>query len=154
HNAGGYLMIVIFTALVALFIVNGARGTLALHHPFAVAMPAVSLLSLNILGKMGFGALGGFEYVAIFAGECRNPVRTIGRSVIIAAPAIALMFILGTSAVQACIRPDDVDLIAPIPQVLTAGTASFGSAFRIIPIVILSVLGLRVAQSSINLAAT
>ena len=34
-------------------------------------------MSLNLLGKMGFGALGGFEYVAIHAGECRNPVRTI-----------------------------------------------------------------------------
>src|SRR6202166_4457344 len=84
HNAGGYLMIAIFVTLVGLFIVNGARGTLALNHPFAITMPAVSLLSLNILGKMGFGALGGFEYVAIFAGECRDPVRTIGRSVLIA----------------------------------------------------------------------
>ena len=52
-------------------------------------MPVVSIMSLNLLGKMGFGALGGFEYVAIHAGECRNPVRTIARSVVIAAPIIA-----------------------------------------------------------------
>jgi amino acid transporter len=117
-------------------------------------VPALTLLNLNILGKLGFAALGGFEYVAIFAGECRNPARTIGRSVIVAAPAIALMFILGTSAVQAFIRPDDVDLIAPIPQVLTAASGSLGYLVRIIPIVILSVLGIRVAQASINLNAT
>ena len=39
-------------------------------------------MSLNLLGKMGFGALGGFEYVAIHAGECRNPVKTIAWSVV------------------------------------------------------------------------
>ena len=44
-------------------------------------MPALTLLNLNILGKMALGALSGFEYVAILAGECRNPARTIGRSV-------------------------------------------------------------------------
>ena len=34
-------------------------------------------MSLNLLGKMGFGAFGGFEYVAIHAGECEDPVRSI-----------------------------------------------------------------------------
>jgi amino acid permease len=36
--------------------------------------------------------LGGFEYVAIHAGECRGPVRTIAGSVAIAAPIIAITF--------------------------------------------------------------
>jgi hypothetical protein len=31
-------------------------------------MPAVTLFSLNIFGKMALGALSGFEYVAILAG--------------------------------------------------------------------------------------
>ena len=154
HNAGGFVMIAIFAALIALPLMNAARGSIPGFKPFPIAVPAITLLNLNILGKLGFAALGGFEYVAIFAGECRNPVRTIGRSVIIAAPAIALMFILGTSAVQAFIRPDDVDLIAPIPQVLSAGTASLGIAVRIIPVVITSVLALRIAQASINVNAT
>jgi len=153
-NAGGFVLIAIFVVLVALPLINAARGSIAKFEPFPIAVPAFTLLNLNILGKLGFAALGGFEYVAIFAGECRNPVRTIGRSVVIAAPAIALMFILGTSAVQAFIRPDDVDLIAPIAQVLSAGTSTLGIAFRVIPIAILSVLGIRVAQASINLSAT
>ena len=122
HNAGGVLLIVIFIALVALPVVNRAQGHLTSYHPFAIAMPTLSLFSLNILGKLGSGALGGFEYVAIFAGECRNPEKTIGRSVIIAAPLIAVMFILGTSSVLAFLGPDQVDLIGPIPQVLSLGT--------------------------------
>ena len=154
HNAGGLVMIAIFVLLVALPLINLARGSIAGFQPFPIAVPAITLFDLNILGKLGFAALGGFEYVAIFAGECRNPVRTIAGSVVIAAPLIALMFIIGTSSVQAFIRPADVDLIAPIPQVLSAATAPLGIAFRWIPIVILAVLGLRVAQASINLNAT
>ena len=154
HNAGGFVMVALFVLLVALPLINLARGSIPRFQPFPIVVPALTLLNLNILGKLGFAALGGFEYVAIFAGECRNPVRTIAGSVLIAAPLIALMFIIGTSSMQAFIRPDDVDLIAPIPQVLTAGTASLGIAFRWIPVVILSVLGLRVAQASINLNAT
>ncbi len=100
---------------------NVATGTLTEFHPLTTAAPVISIMSLNLLGKMGFGALGGFEYVAIHAGECHDPVRTIGRSVVIAAPIIAVMFILGTSSVLALIPIDQIDLIAPIPQVLSIG---------------------------------
>jgi len=153
HNAGGVVMIAIFVALVALPILNVARGTLTEYHPVTIAMPALSLFSLNILGKLGFGALGGFEYVAILAGECRDPVRTISRSVLIAAPLIAVMFILGTSSMLAFVRPDEIDLISPISQALSLGSRSFGVAARIVPIAILSVLGLRLAQASVNFTA-
>lgn len=153
HNFGGVLLIVIFVALVALPVVNRAQGHLTSYHPFATAMPTLSLFSLNILGKLGSGALGGFEYVAIFAGECRNPEKTIGRSVIIAAPLIAVMFILGTSSVLAFLGPDQVDLIGPIPQVLSLGTRPFGIASSIVPVVILSMLALRLAQASVNFTA-
>ena len=44
----------------------------------------------------------------------------------ISAPIIALMFILGTGSVLAFVAPDKVDLIAPIPQVLSRGFGSHG----------------------------
>ena len=46
---------------------------------------------------------------------------TIARSVWLAAPIIAVMFILGTSSVLALVPIDRIDLIAPIPQVLSVG---------------------------------
>src|SRR2546423_1584338 len=49
---------------------------------------------------MGVGALNGFEYVAIMAGETRSASRTITRSVLVAAPIIVLMFILGTGSAR------------------------------------------------------
>jgi amino acid transporter len=92
--------------------------------------------------------------VAIFAGECKDPARTIGRSVVIAAPLIALMFILGTSSILALVPAGDVDLIGPIPQALSLGARTFGLARGVVPVVILSMLGLRLAQASVNFTAT
>ncbi len=154
HNAGGALMLLTFAAVILLPWLNRASGAIAEYHPLATAMPPLTLLGLNLLGKMGFGALGGFEYVAIHAGECRNPVRSIGRSVIVAAPIIALMFILGTSAVLALVPTDRIDLIAPIPQVLSEGFRGLGSAASVAPIAIVALLVIRVAQASVMFTGT
>ncbi len=150
HNAGGIIMLTVFGFLLLLPLVHLARGTIQEYHPLATTLPVFSLFSLNILGKLGFGALGGFEYVAILAGECRSPVRTIGRSVMIAAPLIAIMFILGTSSVLAFLHPDQIDLIAPIPQVLSLGFGKLGFAFMIVPLVLILLVVLRIAQASVN----
>jgi glutamate:GABA antiporter len=153
HNAGAVIMLITFTALIALPILNLSRGTIKEYHPFAMALPTISLFSLNILGKLGFAALGGFEYVAILAGECRSPERAINRSVLIAAPVIAIMFILGTSSVMAFLSPDEINLIAPIPQVLSLGGRPFQIAGQILPVAILMILGIRVAQASVTFTA-
>ncbi len=150
HKAGGALMLVTFAALLIVPWLDVANGSLAAFHPLAPATPVVSIMSLNLLGKMGFGALGGFEYVAIHAGECRNPVRTIGQSVVVAAPIIAVMFILGTGSVLALIPLDQIDLIAPIPQVLAAGFRPLGYAAAIAPLTIVVLLIVRVAQASVT----
>ena len=149
HKAGGALMLATFAMLLLVPWLNVAKGTLPAYHPLTTAAPVVSLMSLNLLGKMGFGAFGGFEYVAIHAGECRNPVRTIAGSVVIAAPIIAVMFILGTSSVLALVPFDRIDLIAPIPQVLSIGFGTLGSAVPIASITILVLLAVRVAQASV-----
>jgi amino acid transporter len=101
------------------------------------------------MGKMGFGALGGFEYVAIHAGEARDPARTIGRSVVVAAPIIAVLFILGTSSVLSLIPQDEIDLIAPIPQVLSVGFGPLGAAAGIASLTIVALLSIRLAQASV-----
>jgi len=155
HKVGGVLMLTTFAMLLVLpwlVMAFGAHGTLAEFHPLATAVPVMSILSLNIAAKMGFGALGGFEYVAIHAGECRNPTRAITRSVWIAAPIIAVMFILGTSSVLALIPIERIDLIAPIPQVLSAGFGALGPAAWVAPVTILILLCIRVAQASVMFA--
>ncbi len=152
HKAGGALMLLTFLAIVALPWLNVAHGSLPAYHPLRTELPVASLMTLNLLGKMGFGALGGFEYVAIHAGECRDPVRAITRSVAVAAPVIAAMFILGTSSVLALVPRDRIDLIAPIPQVLSEGFGALRVAAPIAPLAILALLCIRVAQSSVMFA--
>ena len=131
---------------------SGARDARRSFTRSRPALPVMSIFSLNIAAKMGFGALGGFEYVAIHAGECRNPTRAIARSVWFAAPIIAVMFILGTSSVLALVPIDRIDLIAPIPQVLSVGFGALGSAAAVAPVTILVLLCIRVAQASVMFA--
>jgi len=137
---GGVAQILTYVALIALPILALRRGTLGVYRPFATEMPELSLYSLNIFGKMALGAMSGFEFVALMAGETRRPERTIPQSVLIATPLIALMFILGTATVLAFVPRDEIDLVSPIPQTLTAGVRGLGVAAYIAPALIVLLL--------------
>lgn len=136
-NAGG--LMTIFT--LGLLIVLAAKRHWIPGDPVASALPLVApkatLSSLSIFSKMTFGALCGFEFVAILAGECRNPVRTIGRSVLISAPIIGALYIFGTSAILAFVPADQVNLIGPVPQALTLALHSYARARLLAPVTIL-----------------
>ena len=153
HNTGGIFMLIIFGILLLLPLLGLATGRLGSYHPFRTEMPKLTLFNLNILGKLGFGALGGFEYIAILAGETRAPASAVRKSVLIAAPAIALMFILGTATVVAYVPTNDIDLIGPMPQVLRIGFGPFGIAGPLVTIAILMTLAMRVAQVSVSFTA-
>lgn len=149
QNAGGVMLLITVTALILLPFLSLARGSIAEYHPFAVSVPAMTSANINVASKLALGALTGFEYIAILAGETRAPARNIGRSVIIAAPIIAVMFILGTSSVLAFVSPQNVDLIGPIPQVLSLGFGSFGWVGKIISLAIIGVVVRQIALMSI-----
>src|SRR5512133_4159858 len=125
HNIGGLVMLLVYGTLIALPFIGLARGELKQYHPLQIAAPTVSMFyCLNIFTKLSIGALSGFEYVAILAGETRSPARDIGRSVIIASPIIALAFILVTSSVLAFVLNNPLALIGPVPQTLRLGLRS------------------------------
>jgi amino acid transporter len=150
HKFGGALMVLTFATIIILPILNWFNGSITEYKPVTFALPVWNVMTFNLLGKMGFGAFGGFEYVAIHAGEARDPVRSISRSVIIAAPIIAIMFILGTSAVLMLIPQDQIDLIAPVPQILNVGFGPLGGAAAIGMLAIVALLSIRLAQSSVQ----
>lgn len=152
HNAGGIMLMITFLALIGLPLFGLVNGTAGDYHPFAVKFPEINWMNLNVYSKLALGALTGFEYIAIMAGETRSPARNIGRSVVIAAPIIALMFILGTSSVLAFVSPNNVDLIGPIPQVLSLGFGSFGWVGKVVSIAILGVVVRQIALMSIYFA--
>lgn len=154
HKAGGALMLLTFATILLLPILNWFKGTIPEYRPLTFEMPVMSLMTLNLLGKMGFGAFGGFEYVAIHAGEARDPARIIGRSVAIAAPIIAALFIFGTGSVLMLIPQNEIDLIAPIPQILSVGFGSLGSVIAIGTLTILALASIRFAQASVMFGGT
>lgn len=152
HNAGGVMLMLTFAALILLPLFGLVRGSIGEYHPFAIQVPTLSAYNVNVCSKLALGALTGFEYIAIMAGETRAPARNFGRSVIIAAPIIAAMFILGTSSVLAFVSPKDVDTISPIAQVLSLGFGSFGWVGNVVSIAILGVVVRQVALMSLYFA--
>jgi glutamate:GABA antiporter len=128
HNVGGIAMMTVFAALILLPAWGLWRHRIDRGMEFAAALPPLNLRSMALFGQMLVGALSGLEYIAIFAGESRQPSRSIARSVWIASPIICLMFILGTSSVEAFAVQGHIDFIAPIPQTLRIALGNSGVA--------------------------
>jgi amino acid transporter len=151
HAAGGIVRLGVYALLLALPLVALLLGRPVRHEAATVAMPPPTLLSVNILAKMGFGAFSGFEYVAIFAGESRSPERSFARAVHLAAPLVIVMFVAGTAAVLSFAAPAEIDLIAPIPQVLGLATAGFGPAAHLASAAVVLLVVALLAQCSATL---
>jgi amino acid transporter len=151
NDFGGFSIVFLFLAMIIVAIprwfggVSGF-GTVA---PIAFTFPTLSLVNLNIFGKMGFGAFGGFDGVGIFAGECRSTdvATSIRRSVWLAAPIISAMFIAGTASVLAYTSPDRIDLVAPMTQVLNLGAPRLAALSALLLILTL------LAQNSLSFSA-
>jgi amino acid transporter len=143
HNVGGFTMLAVM------------RGDLKEYHPLVLAAPTMSIFyCINIFTKLSVGALSGFEYVAILAGETRSPGRDIGRSVILASPVIALAFILGTSSVLAFIGDKPIDLIGPVPQTLRLGLQFFPIASAVASIAIILMTVRTIASTSVHVTGS
>jgi amino acid transporter len=146
HGGGGVLALTAYGILILLPLWAIYKGSSIHYVAIPWQPPPLNWWSLAVFGQMTIGALSGFEYVGILAGECRDPVRTIGRSVMLSAPVIALMFILGTSTVLAFVGNQPIDLIGPIPQTLRL---AFGANSWVAPLSIFMIAARTVAAGSL-----
>lgn len=153
-NVGGILTLAALGVLIGIPVVNFARGTTQSYHPLRLVNPGISLFSLSVFSKMTFGALCGFEFIAIFGGECRDAGRNLRRSVLITAPVIAFLYIFVTGAILSFTQPGDVNLIAPVPQALSSGLQSFGVARVLAPLTIILLLGNCLATANLSFSAS
>ena len=149
HNTGSVLILSAYAILLALPLWALAHGSLAHYDAIPWAWPKLDWFGLAIFGQMTVGALSGFEYVAILAGECRSAARTVGQSVMLSAPVIAVMFILGTSSVLAFIDGQPINVIGPIPQTFRLAMGSTGPAAWAAPFAIFLILARAVASASL-----
>ena len=117
----GTAVTVLVTLLLAALIffhphTSAAHPHISPQRPFSLALPTVTLLTINLFSKLTFNALTGLEQVAVFAGETRNAAKTILRSAWIGAPIIAVIFILMSGSMLTYVPADKIDLTGPIPQ--------------------------------------
>jgi amino acid transporter len=152
-NVGSAVTVVVVAFLALLPIFRVGHTVADGYHPFRTVMPPLTLFSFSVFSKMTFGALCGFEYAAIFAGESRNPARNLTRAIFIAAPIIALLYIFGTSAILAYVSPDQVDVIGTIPQALRAATGNSPLGAIIVPLAIVFLLTNYLSSFSLGFAA-
>lgn len=140
NNVASVAFLVTMLLLIVSPWLNLWRGTLKEYHPLSLVLPPLSLFSVSVFSKMTFGALTGFEYVAVLAGECRNPKRDLPRSVLLAAPVIALIYILATGAILVFVPPSSEDVVAPVVQALSRGAQAFGIPGTIVPVAVVFLL--------------
>ena len=149
HNAGSVLIVLAYVILLPLPLWALWRGSIHSYQPLPWQLPRFDWFSVAIFGQMTVGALSGFEYVAILAGECRSAARTIGQSVLFSAPVICLMFILGTSSVLAFVGNQPINVIGPIPQTFRLAFGNTGGASWVAPFAIFLLIARAIASSSL-----
>jgi glutamate:GABA antiporter len=89
---------------------------------------------LNLWASIAF-AYAGLELCAVMGDEVKNPRRTLPRSIYIAAPFIAFLYIAGTASLLWLLPSADVHIVSGFFQAMAAGARDFGGLAWIIPLV-------------------
>lgn len=113
-------------------------------------IPRADLGTLNFWSQIAFAFIG-LELAPIVSGEMHNPRRDIPRAAVIAATACAIYYIVGTAAMLALLRPEQ---ISPLTGLAQAGAAAGEKlSFPAISIVFAALIGLTIAgQASTYIA--
>jgi amino acid transporter len=97
--------------------------------------------ALNLWASIAF-AYAGLELGAVMGDEVRNPQRNLPRSIYIAAPLIAFLYIAGTASVLWLVPRSEVHVVSGFFQAISAGARDVGGLAWIIPVAALAyVLG-------------
>lgn len=135
---GSYLPGLILIGLGALAVTQGPPA-----NPFslrALVPDLGNLTELNLWASVAF-AFAGIELAAVYAGETREPTRTLPRAAMLAAPLIAVVYILGTSAVLYLVPAGEVNIVSGLLQAIQAGAATLGRVSTwLVPLAALSVV--------------
>jgi amino acid transporter len=75
---------------------------------------------LNLWASIAF-AFAGLELSSAMGGEVKEPRRTLPRAILISAPLIALIYILGTGALLRLVPAGEINIVSGFLQATTAG---------------------------------
>lgn len=151
HNVSTLLLMACYGLLIALpFIVSLQHGPIASYQPFHTTLPPLTLATMLLFSKSGFQSFAGLDQASILAEECCQPRAAIRRSILVAAPLILFLLILGTSSINAFVRPADVDLVNPLAQSVDGAARLLGLRFPLAALVGATLLLFYVAATSVG----
>jgi amino acid transporter len=122
QNAGG-----VGTYIPGLILIALGAIAVAMHRAPANPITAQNVVpdlgnlgELNLWASIAF-AFAGLELSSAMGGEVRDPRRTLPRAILIAAPLIALVYILGTGALLWLVPTGDINIVSGFLQATDAG---------------------------------
>ncbi|MEO8334947.1 MAG: APC family permease [bacterium] len=134
QNIGGigtYIPGVVLIALGAISLLSG--------HPSANPITAQNIVpdlghmeGLNLWASIAF-AFAGLELSSAMGGEVRNPRRTLPRAILISAPLIAFVYILGTGALLRLVPSGEINIVSGYLQATAIGARDLSPALWWLP---------------------
>jgi glutamate:GABA antiporter len=128
QNAGGvstYLPLLILTALGAVVWVRFGPAT---HFTWSNIWPSLNLDTVNFWSQIAF-AFTGLELVSCMSGEIHNPRRTLPRAALTSGALIALMYMIGTTAVLAIAPAAEIDPKSGVFHAITVASIALKLGF-------------------------
>lgn len=129
QNAGGVGTYIPGVVLIALAAIAAATG-MAPANSWTAAdfVPDLTNLgSLNLWASIAF-AFGGLELSPSMGGEIERPERTLPRAVMISAPLIAFIYLLGTASVLWLVPAAELNLVSAFLQGIARGVGQISPA--------------------------
>ncbi len=117
QNIGGIATWAVVIILVALGAAAWIGGTGQRPLAEGSIVPALTSSNIALWSSLCF-ALAGLELAVVMGGEVKDPRRSLPLSILVAAPIIAGIYIVGTLAVLAAFPASDIDLVTGIVEAI------------------------------------
>ena len=127
NNAGAASRWTVTVLLIALGALIWRKVGPATPITFATMQPGLHFKDLIFWSTIAF-AWTGPEAASFMAGEIKNPRRSIPFGLLIAAPVIGTIYILGTASVLAALTPANTNALYGVMQAIQQSAAHFGWA--------------------------
>ena len=108
---------------------RGAATPITLH---SITPDLGNMSQLNLWASIAF-AYAGLELSAVMGDEIKDPRRTLPRSIYIAAPFIAFLYIAGTASLLWLVPSGEVHIVSGFFQAIAAGARDFGGLLWLVP---------------------
>ena len=138
QNAGG--ISVFLPGILLILLGLHAALTKSSANPFAFTQlkpDLTNLPQLNLWATIAF-AFAGLELSSTMGNEIQNPRRNLPRSIYIAAPLVALIYICGTGSMLWLVPREEINIVAGPLQAISTGALDLGRGWWwIVPLVAL-----------------